>query len=71
MLSEGRLVLKLPRQKVDELVASGVAERFDPGHGRTMKEWVTIGSGESRRWTSLAEEARQFVAATAGTPRRR
>jgi hypothetical protein len=30
MLSEGRLVLKLPRQKVDELVASGVAERFDP-----------------------------------------
>lgn len=36
-----------------------------------MKEWVTIGSGESRRWTSLAEEPRQFVAATAGTPRRR
>lgn len=71
MLSEGRLVLKLPRQKVDELVASGAAERFDPGHGRIMKEWVTIGSGESRRWAGLAEEARQFVAATAGTPRRR
>ena len=32
MLSQGRLVVKLPRQRVDALVASGDGERFDPRH---------------------------------------
>ena len=33
----GRLVAKLPRPRVDELVAAGAGERFDPGSGRIMK----------------------------------
>ena len=32
-------VVKLPRARVDALVASGVGVRFDPAHGRMMKEW--------------------------------
>jgi TfoX/Sxy family transcriptional regulator of competence genes len=62
MVSKGALVVKLPRQRVDELVASGTGERFDPGHGRVMKEWVTIAPSHGRRWSRLAEEARQYVA---------
>jgi hypothetical protein len=65
MLSRGRLVVKLPRQRVDELVASGTGERFDPGHGRVMKEWVTVAPRHGRSWGELAQEAREFVAATA------
>ncbi len=38
MLVGGKFVVKLPRQRVDALVASGDGERFDPGHGRLMKE---------------------------------
>jgi hypothetical protein len=61
MVSKGELVVKLPRDRVDELVASGTGRRFDPGHGRVMKEWVTIAPRHGRRWSRLAEEARQFV----------
>jgi predicted DNA-binding protein (MmcQ/YjbR family) len=33
-----RLVVKLPRQRVEQLVAAGTGERFDPRHdGRLMK----------------------------------
>jgi hypothetical protein len=61
MLSKGELVLKLPKERVDELIGSRAGKRFDPGHGRLMKEWVTIGPAKSRSWPKLAEEARQFV----------
>jgi len=71
MLSEGELVVKLPRHRVDELIASGTGSRFDPGHGRLMKEWVTIAPDQGRYWGELAQEAREFVAAAAAGPRRR
>jgi hypothetical protein len=61
MLAKGELVVKLPRQRVDELIASGAGTRFDPGHGRLMKEWVTIAPSHGRDWVTLAEEARRFV----------
>jgi len=63
MISRGALVVKLPRKRVDELVASGTGRAFDPGHGRLMKEWVTIAPSNSRQWGKLALEAREFVAA--------
>jgi len=34
MLVRGKLVVKLPKQRVDELVAARVGTYFDPGHGR-------------------------------------
>jgi TfoX/Sxy family transcriptional regulator of competence genes len=71
MLSRGELVVKLPRQRVDELVDSGTGRPFDPGHGRVMKEWVRIAPRHSRSWAKLAEEALQFVAAAARPSRRR
>jgi hypothetical protein len=63
MLSKGELVVKLPRKRVDELVDTGTGTRFDPGHGRVMKEWVSIPPKQASEWTALADEARAFVGA--------
>lgn len=61
MLVRGRLVVKLPRQRVDALAASGEGERYDPRRdGRLMKEWVTL-EPTSEEWLSLAREAMGFV----------
>jgi hypothetical protein len=61
MLVRGELVVKLPKDRVEELMASGLAHRFDPGHGRLMKEWAAVSPSASRRWRKLVEEARAFV----------
>jgi TfoX/Sxy family transcriptional regulator of competence genes len=61
MLAGGELVVKLPKNRVDELVDSGVAKRFDAGKGRPMKEWASSAPTASRRWKALVEEARAFV----------
>jgi hypothetical protein len=63
MLVRGRLVVKLPRQRVDALVASAAGDRFDPRRdGRLMKEWLTVGPASEERWLPLATEAMEFVA---------
>ena len=61
-LVTGRLVVKLPRTRVDALVAAGEAERFDPGMGRLMKEWAAVPPRDDGAWLRLAAEARDFVA---------
>lgn len=60
MFARGRFVAKLPKIRVDELVAGGEGDRFDPGHGRLMKEWVSLVSGK-QNWVELAREAYEFV----------
>ncbi len=65
MLVNDTLVLKLPRQRVDALIEAGEGERFVPGHGRAMKEWVTIATTVGERWLPLAREALTFVGQTA------
>jgi hypothetical protein len=65
MLVKGQLVLKLPKQRVDELVASGAGFPFDSGRGRPMKEWVSIPAERGTGWESLAREAMLFVSSGA------
>ena len=60
MPSKGRLVVKLPRARVEELVASGKGRRYVLG-ARTMKEWVAFPDGSPASWRALAREARKFV----------
>lgn len=60
MAARGRLVAKLPRARVDELVDAGRGERFDPGHGRRMKEWLSV-TDDELDWLALAREAHRFV----------
>jgi len=60
MSSRGSFVAKLPRTRVAELVSTGKAAYFDPGSGRLMMEWATIGECSETR-PNFAFEARQFV----------
>ncbi len=61
MLTRGRLVVKLPRQRVDTLVASGDGDRFDAGKGRPMNEWLSLAPTSTQDWLALAREAMVFV----------
>ncbi len=64
MLVTDTLVVKLPRQRVDALIAAGEGERFAPRHdGRLMKEWVVVSPTSEGDWLPLAREALAFVAA--------
>jgi hypothetical protein len=58
--SKGQFVVKLPLERVDELVASGQGERFEPARGRLMKEWLAVGDRKAN-WVGLAREAYEFV----------
>lgn len=62
MLVKDRLVVKLPRARVEVLVAARRGLHFDPGHGRLMKEWISVGfeAGESD-WSSLVQEAKDYI----------
>ncbi len=63
MLVGSKLVVKLPRHRVDALIANGDGERFDPRHdGRLMKEWVSVEPTSEEEWLPLAREAMEFVA---------
>ena len=64
--SSGALVVKLPRQRVDTLVAAGEGRPFEPGPGRVMQEWLEVGVASDQDWVSLAEEAMAFVGARHG-----
>jgi hypothetical protein len=77
MLVRGQLVVKLPRRRVDELVADGHGERFDANKGTPMKEWFTLDPDSELAWPPLAREALDFArgalripAGPAGMPRR-
>jgi TfoX/Sxy family transcriptional regulator of competence genes len=61
LFTQGTLVVKLPKERVAALVAKGDGKPFDPGHGRLMKEWLTVVSPKLS-WNALAKEAHAFVA---------
>lgn len=59
--ANGNLVVKLPEDRVDALVAAGRAESFAPA-GRRFREWAAIPYARSRTWKKLLDEAHDFVA---------
>lgn len=61
MFVRGRLVLKLPAKRVDELVADGDGIRFDANKGTPMKEWFSLDPESDRSWPPLAHEALDFA----------
>jgi hypothetical protein len=64
MLVRGDLVVKLPRERVEALIAANQGEPFDRNQGRPMKEWVTVSSTSDVDWLALAREAMGFVTLT-------
>jgi TfoX/Sxy family transcriptional regulator of competence genes len=62
MCVNGALVVKLPADKVLSMVQTKQAQLFDPGHGRPMKEWLSMNTGNAEDWLALAEQSRKYVA---------
>ena len=65
----GRLVLKLPRERVAELIATGAGTPFDAGKGKPLAEWLALGDPDDATLLDLAREAATFVRGARGTPR--
>jgi len=55
------LVVKLPSERVAELIERGHGEPFAPA-GKIFKEWVSIPTRDRRRWRALLRESVAFVA---------
>src|SRR5689334_15211558 len=55
------LVVKLPRARVDELVAARVGRPFAPA-GRVFKEWLSVPKPDRKRWRDLLREGIAFAA---------
>ena len=58
---KGKLVVKLSAERATELRDAGVAEAFDPGHGRPMKQWVSVAARAKLDWLRLSREALAYV----------
>jgi hypothetical protein len=70
MLSaRGEFVVKLPRERVEGLVASRAGVPFDAGRGRPMKEWLAVSLRSRASWAELADEALRFVSVSVADQR--
>ncbi len=57
------MVVKLPRDRVTELIDQGIGQPFAPA-GKVFREWVVIPKPDQRQWSKLLAEAVAFVAPT-------
>lgn len=62
MFYKGDILVKLPPERISELVASGDGQAFDPGTGTPMPDRVLIPASRRDLWIPLCEESRQYVA---------
>lgn len=58
------LVVKLPRTRVEALIADGKGQPFAPA-GRVFKEWVSVPKPNRRHWRALLREGIAHVGGTA------
>lgn len=56
----GDLVVKLPRDRVDELIEAGQGLAFAPAK-KVFREWVQVPGRNEELWTGLLEEGLEFV----------
>jgi hypothetical protein len=61
MTSQHKFVVKLPKDRIDELVRANLGENFAPRLGRLMKEWLAIFPTNDHLWIELAKEAHHYV----------
>jgi len=59
------LVVRLPEQRVDDLIASGAGRRFESLPRRVRQEWLVVEGESLEEWVALAREAAKFVRARA------
>ncbi|HIF05758.1 MAG TPA: hypothetical protein EYQ64_02065 [Gemmatimonadetes bacterium] len=56
----GHLIVKLSRERVQEIITQGQGEPFAPA-GRVFKEWALVEQRDTKKWQDLMDEAIQFV----------
>ena len=61
-VTHGQLVVKLPADRVTELIGSGEGRAFDAVKGRPMREWVGLSPADEDACAAYMREARKFVA---------
>jgi hypothetical protein len=61
MLNKEQFVVKLPENRVNELLSSGEGLPYDAGAGKQLKEWVIIPTVSLKKWIEFALEAKDFV----------
>ena len=61
-------MVKLPAERVEELIAASVGEPFRAGKKSPMRQWVVVTDAAPGVWEALAEEAYRFGAGGAGRP---
>jgi len=66
----GALIVKLPRDRVDELIDASAAEPFAP-NGRIFKEWAEVPTPDEATWRALLEESIAFADASKKTKKKR
>jgi hypothetical protein len=58
---DGNLVVRIGRERVEDLISSGRALPFDPsGRDRPMKDWAQVPEPNAE-WLALATEAKAFA----------
>ena len=62
MLVKGRACREAVGRPRRGAVADGTGERFDPGHGRIQKEWLSVGGADRDSGTRLRPNLEAFVA---------
>ena len=61
MLSKGNIVVKLPKERVEELLENKIGNPYDPGNGKIMKEWVILNLHDFNELKEYFTEARDFA----------
>ncbi len=54
------IVVKLPRDRVAELIDEGVGQSFAPAR-KVFKEWVLVEAHDEEHWQALLGESLDFV----------
>lgn len=60
-LSDDRLIVKLPADRVGELVREGLGDHYDGRRGRPMREWLSVDASSDLEWSDVVGEAFEFV----------
>ncbi|MCI4317335.1 MAG: MmcQ/YjbR family DNA-binding protein [Thermoplasmata archaeon] len=57
----GEIVLKLPPERVKELIDSNTGRGWSPGSGSPLKEYLAIPFARQKEWPKFAREARAYM----------
>lgn len=60
MGDKGRLIVKLPKDRVAALIDAGEGASFAPA-GRVFREWVAVDEFNPEAWAGLIDESIDFV----------